>query len=83
MTLARGTPPTTAVRSSLRIGEEPDSHDGGEHWDTMLTRLTIGQTRHRLDDVIGTLEQLVPTTDTRLDAALRYLRIALRELEAT
>ncbi len=83
MTLARRTPPTTAVRSSLRIGEEPDGHDGDEHWDTMMARLTIVQTRHRLDDVVGTLEQLAPTTDARLDAALRYLRIALRELEAT
>ncbi len=81
MTLARRTPPTTAVRASLRVGEEPDGHDGGEHWDTMLIRLTIGQTRRRLEDVVGALEQLVPTADIPLDAALRHLRIALRELE--
>jgi hypothetical protein len=81
MTLAWHTPPTTPVRASLRVVEEPDGHDGGEHWDTMLTRLTLGQTRHRLQDVVGTLERLVPTTEIPLDAALRHLRIALRELE--
>ena len=47
----------------------------------MLIRLTIGQTRRRLEDVVGALEQLVPTADIPLDAALRHLRIALRELE--
>ena len=81
MALHRRTPPTTAVRPSLQSREETDGRDGGEHWDTMLTRLTIGQTRPRLEDVIGTLEQLLPTTDAPLAAALRHLRIALRELE--
>jgi hypothetical protein len=46
----------------------------------MLTRLAIDRARHLLEDAIGTLEQLVPATDTPLDITLRHLRSALRRL---
>jgi hypothetical protein len=46
----------------------------------MLTRLAIDRARHLLADAIGTLEQVMPTTHTPLDATLRNLRSALRRL---
>jgi hypothetical protein len=79
-TLSRYTPPTTANGASLHLCEEPASNDRDEQWDTMLTRLAIDRARHLLEDAIGTLEQLVPTTGTPLDSTLRHLRSALRRL---
>jgi hypothetical protein len=60
--------------------EEPGGLDADEQWDTMLTRLAIDRARHLLADAIGTLEQVMPTTHTPLDATLRNLRSALRRL---
>ncbi len=65
MTLARSTSPTTATRSSLRFREQPADHDDHEDSDTVRTEPTRGQTQHGLQDVIGTLEQAAPTTDTQ------------------
>jgi hypothetical protein len=72
--------PSIAKGASLQLDEEPESDDRDEQWDTMLTRLAIDRARHLLEDAVGTLEQLVPTTDTPLDTTLRHLRSALRRL---
>jgi hypothetical protein len=78
--VARRPPPTVAA--ALQPSDGPDSHDGTEQWDAMLTRLAIDRARHLVEDAIGTLEQLAPAADVPLDAALRHLRSALRRLGA-
>lgn len=80
MTLVQRTPTTSATSSALRRTDGPPRQESSEPWDTMLTRLAIDQVRDRLEDVVGSLEHL-PSTTPPLDAALRHVRSALRELE--
>jgi hypothetical protein len=51
-----------------------------DEWETMLAGLAIDRVRRLLEDAIGTLEQLVPPTDTPLDSVLRQIRRALAQL---
>lgn len=64
MTLSPHMPPTPAVKPSPRFTVEPDGDAGDQQSDIMLTEPARGQTRERLGDVIGTLEQPAPTSDT-------------------
>ena len=77
---SRWMPPTVVGGGSLRLSGEPDDHDESAQWDLMLTRLATDRARHLLEDVIGSLEQLVPARDTPIDAALQHLRSARRRL---
>jgi hypothetical protein len=58
----------------------PAARELRNEWETMLADLTIDRARRLLEDAVGTLEQLVPPTDSVLDSVLRQLRRALAQL---
>jgi hypothetical protein len=58
----------------------PVTREMRDEWETMLAGLALDRVRRLLEDAVGTLEQLVPPTDTALDTVLRQLRRALAQL---
>jgi hypothetical protein len=58
----------------------PVTREMRDEWETMLAGLAIDRVRRLLEDAVGTLEQLVPPTDTALDSVLRQVRRALAQL---
>jgi hypothetical protein len=58
----------------------PVTREMRDEWETMLAGLAIERVRRLLEDAVGTLEQLVPPTDTVLDSVLGQVRRALAQL---
>jgi hypothetical protein len=58
----------------------PVTRETQDEWESMLTGLALDRVRRLLEDAVGTLEQILPPTDTPLDAVLRQVRRALAQL---